>query len=94
MVPTKFMMTNSAISGTSARKLSAQRSGRNGFSVARSNRAPASPGRDSGSTNSARQKFTALSAAARMNGARTHQSPSSPPSTGPTMKPMPNMAWK
>ena len=94
MVPTKFMMTKMAISGSRGAKLIAQPSGRNGLSEERSKRVAAVPLRDSGRTNSASAKLPAFSSAATMNGARTQISPRNPPSTGPMMKPMPNMAWK
>ncbi|MNL45849.1 hypothetical protein D3C87_1685260 [compost metagenome] len=81
------------ISGMRVLNVKAQASGRKGLRVSQVKWASLRPLRDSGSTKMARAKFTAFSAAATRKGERTQTSPSTPPNTGPTMKPMPNMAW-
>ncbi|MNL27145.1 hypothetical protein D3C87_1487150 [compost metagenome] len=68
-----------------------QRSGRSGLSAERSifSRLGA---RDSGRMKNASSRLLPFRTAAAMKGSRSQVSPKTPPSTGPMMKPMPNMA--
>jgi hypothetical protein len=85
------MMKNTMTMGASAFIENSQRSGRSGLSAAMSTFSRLGV-RDSGNTNQASNRLAPFSTAAAMNGSLTQWSPSTPPSTGPTMKPMPNIA--